>query len=896
VETGTVRVVDAGDLPPTIPFWLGEAPARTAELSEEVGALRAELEPLLARGDGEEARRVVRRRAGVSSEVADQVVVYLGAGLAALGALPTTERLVVERVFDDAEGTQLIVHAPFGGRINRALGLALRKRFCVSFDFELQAAADDDTVVLSLGPQHSFPLSHVATMLNSATATEVLTQAVLPHPMLAARWRWNLNRALVVPRARAGRRRPIHLQRMESEDLLAASWPALAACQENAAPGPIPLPDHVLVRQTVADCLTEPLDAEGLVALLEGVESGRIGVHLVESAEPSPLAHGILSGRPFTFLDGAPLEERRTRAVPVPRGLGPLGPGGLPAGLPVDPSELGPLDPTATAEVLDQVRPRPRDPDELHDLLLSLVLCRPVPDWLEWFEALEADGRAGWVSGAWAPTERRAMAEAVHRSLTDTLFADDDALAECVGGHLAVAGPVSAEALVDDAPLPTGSVRGAPLTLARVRTGLARLEGAGSAIALPDGRWCARHLLVRLHAASRGRRRRHVEPATIADFVRFAACWQHVAPGTQAEGRAGLLSVIEQLQGLEVAAGEWERTVLPARVAGYDPRWLDELCLAGEVSWGRLTPRPEATGPDGNQGADGPGLDGDVPRGGRRGSATPSSATPLAIVTRPDLNWMLAAVRMDSGVVEPDVGASADVLAVLRAGGASFRSDLAAAAGRLDSEVDEGLWDLVARGIVTADAFSAVRSLLSGRRRPRPGMRSGATRRAALGRQRAAVGSGVGEGRWSLLPEPDATATGAADGPPAEDLAEAVAWQLLARWGVVAWDLWPRESYRVPWRGVVRALRRLEARGQAMGGRFVAGISGEQYALPEAASLLAEVRRQPERGAELAVAGADPLNLTGGVLHGPRIPAVRHRSIRYHGGVPADPETTALAR
>ncbi|MGD0313868.1 MAG: DEAD/DEAH box helicase [Acidimicrobiales bacterium] len=896
VETGTVRVVDAGDLPPTIPFWLGEAPARTAELSEEVGALRAELEPLLARGDGEEARRAVRNRAGVSSEVADQVVVYLGAGLAALGALPTTERLVVERVFDDAEGTQLIVHAPFGGRINRALGLALRKRFCVSFDFELQAAADDDTVVLSLGPQHSFPLSHVATMLNSATVTEVLTQAVLPHPMLAARWRWNLNRALVVPRARAGRRRPIHLQRMEAEDLLAASWPALAACQENAAPGPVPLPDHVLVRQTVTDCLTEPLDAEGLVALLEGVETGRIDVHLVESAEPSPLAHGILTGRPFTFLDGAPLEERRTRAVPVPRGLGPLGPGGLPAGLPVDPSELGPLDPTATAEVLDQVRPRPRDPDELHDLLLSLVLCRPVPDWLEWFEALEADGRAGWVSGAWAPTERRAMAEAVHRSLTDPLVADDDALSECVGGHLAVAGPVSAEALVDDAPLPTGSVRGAPLTLARVRTGLARLEGAGSAIALPDGRWCARHLLVRLHAASRGRRRRHVEPASIADFVRFAACWQHAAPGTQAEGRSGLLSVIEQLQGLEVAAGEWERTVLPARVAGYDPRWLDELCLAGEVCWGRLTPRPEVTGPDGDRGAGGPGFEGEVPRGGRRGSATPSSATPLAIVTRPDLHWMLAAVRMDRGVVEPDVGASADVLAVLRAGGASFRSDLAAAAGRLDAEVDEGLWDLVARGIVTADAFSAVRSLLSGRRRQRTGMRSGPTRRAALGRQRASVGSGVGEGRWSLLPEPDVAATGAAGGPPGEELAEAVAWQLLARWGVVAWDLWPRESYRVPWREVVRALRRLEARGQAMGGRFVAGISGEQYALPEAASLLAEVRRHPERGAELAVAGADPLNLTGGVLHGPRVPAVRHRSIRYHGGVPADPEPATLVR
>ncbi len=886
VETGTVRVIDAGDLPPTIPFWLGEAPARSAELSEEVGALRAAVEPLLTRGDGTGARSLVRSRAGVSAEVADQVVAYLAAGLVALGALPTRDRLVVERVFDDSEGTQLIVHSPYGGRINRALGLALRKRFCVSFDFELQAAADDDTVVLSLGPQHSFPLSQVPTMLQSGTATDVLVQAVLPHPMLAARWRWNLNRALVVPRARGGQRRPIHLQRMEAEDLLAASWPALAACQENAAPGPVPVPDHVLVRQTVTDCLTEPLDAEGLVALLESMEDGRVAVHLVESVEPSPLAHGILTGRPFTFLDGAPLEERRTRAVPVPRGLGPLGADGLPPGLPVAASDLGPLDPVAAAEVLDQVRPRPRTADELHDLLLSLVVCRPVPAWQHWFDALCLDGRTGLVAGHWAPTERRTMAEGVQSSLSDPMAGDDAWLAECVGGHLDVAGPVTVEELVGEGALPTGSLHGAPLTVARARTGLARLEAAGSAIALPDGRWCARHLLVRLHAASRSRRRRHVEPAALAEFVRFAACWQHVAAGTRAEGRSGLLAVIEQLQGLEVAAGEWERTVLPARVVDYDPRWLDELCLAGEVAWGRLSPRPD--GPPEGTGAPGDGGPGGTPTpGGRRGSATPSSATPLALVTRPDLTWMLSAVRTDRAVVEPTAGASADVLNALRSEGARFRSELATVAGRLDTEIDEGLWDLVARGIVTADAFSAVRSLLSARRR-RPSARSGSARRSTLGRQRALVGTGVGEGRWSLLPEPDAGGTGPHRGPESEELAEAVAWQLLIRWGVVAWELWARESYRIPWRDVVRALRRLEARGEAMGGRFVAGMSGEQYASPEAASLLAEVRRDPNRGGEVEVAGADPLNFTGTLLGGTRVPSLRDRSVRYRGGVPTD--------
>ena len=887
VETGTVRVIDAGDLPPTVPFWLGEAPARTAELSEEVGSLRAALEPLLAAGKGEEARRIVRSNAGVSEEVAEQVVAYLGAGLAALGALPTRDRLVIERVFDESEGTQLIIHAPYGGRINRALGLALRKRFCVSFDFELQAAADDDTVVLSLGPQHSFPLPQVPAMLQSQTVTDVLIQAVLPHPMLAARWRWNLNRALVVPRSRSGQRRPIHLQRMEADDLLAATWPALAACQENAQPGPVPVPDHVLVRQTVTDCLTEPLDAAGLVTLLEDMESGRVAVHFVESAEPSPLSHGILTGRPFTFLDGAPLEERRTRAVAVPRGLGPLGPDRLPQGLSVAASELGPLDDAATAEVLDQVRPRPRDPDELHDLLLTLVLCRPVPAWHEWFTQLQRGGRAHVVAGAWASTERLSLAEALDRSASDPLVDSDEALAECIGGHLDLAGPVTVEQLVADESLPTGPVLGAPVTTARARSGLARLEAAGSAIALPDGRWCARHLLVRLHAASRSRRRRHVEPATIADFVRFLACWQHVAAGSQAEGRAGLLSVIEQLQGLELAAGEWERHVLPARVAGYDPRWLDELCLAGEVVWGRLTPRPDRD----SEVSDGSG----GPTGGRRGSSTPSPATPLAIVTRQDLGWMLAAVRTDTGAVEPAAGASADILTALRTGGACFRAELVPAAGRLPTEIDEGLWDLVARGIATADAFSAVRSLLSSRSRRRSGVRGATSRRAALGRQRAAVGSGVGEGRWSLLPQPDITGTGSQSGPPTEELAEAVAWQLLARWGVVAWELWSRESYRIPWRDVVRALRRLEARGQALGGRFVAGIAGEQYASPEAASLLADVRRDSGRGVDVVVAGADPLNLTGGVLGGDRVPAVRYRTVRYHDGVPTSLVSTPQA-
>jgi ATP-dependent helicase Lhr and Lhr-like helicase len=862
VEVGTVRVHDAGDLPPTVPFWLGEAPARTAELSEAVSDLRSALEPLLRADDGEGARQLVMARAGVSVEVAQQVVAYCAAGLAALGFLPTRRRIVVERCFDDSEGTQLIIHAPFGGRINRALGLALRKRFCVSFDFELQAAADDDTVVLSLGPQHSFPLTRVQSMLSSAHAKEVLTQAVLPHPMLAARWRWNLNRALVLPRMRGGKRRPIHLQRMEADDLLAAVWPGLAACQENAPPGPVAVPDHVLARQTVHDCLTEGLSVDGLISMWSEVESGAIAVHTVESSEPSPLSHGILSGRPFTFLDGAPLEERRTRALSLRRGLGELGPNGLP----VPTGDLGALDPDAVATVLAQVRPEPRNADELHDLLLSLVAARPVAAWSRRFDELVADRRASLTDGCWVATERARDAASLHD--------DDDAAAACVEGHLALTGPVSVEELVADAPLPGGAPRGAPVTVARARTALARLEARGSAMELPDGRWCARNLLVRLHGASRSRRRGLVDPVPITDYVRFLTHWQHVGGSTRREGRGGLLAVLEQLQGMEAPAAEWEAQILPARVEGYDARWLDELCLSGEVVWGRLTPRPE--------------------RAGRSG--TPSPSTPLAFVIRDDLDWMLRAVRAGTEAAEPEVGAAFDVLAALRARGACFRPELAPLAGRLPAEVDEGLWDLVARGIVTADAFSAVRSLLSARDRwrtrtyRRPTGRSAAGR-PGLARRRAPAGSGIGEGRWSLLPVVGGEAE--AEGadvllPGNEELAEAVAWQLLARWGVVAWEVWGRESFRVPWREVVWALRRLEARGLALGGRFVMGLSGEQYALPDAAELLARVHRSAPSGEQVVVAGADPLNVTGTILSNVRVPTRRHARVTFVDGVVVD--------
>ena len=762
---------------------------------------------------------------------------YCAAGLAALGHLPTRERLVVERCFDDSEGSQLIIHAPFGGRINRALGLALRKRFCVSFDFELQAAADDDTVVLSLGPQHSFPLTEVQSMLSSAKAPEVLTQAVLPHPMLGARWRWNLNRALVLPRMNGGKRRPIHLQRMEADDLLAAVWPGLAACQENAPPGPVAVPDHVLARQTVDDCLHEGLSVEGLVEVWARVESGAIAVHTVESSEPSPFAHAILSGRPFTYLDDAPLEERRTRALSLRRGLGELGPDGLP----VPASELAALDPDAVAVVLDQVRPRLRNADELHDLLLSLVAARPHA---RVGAVVRRAGRrrpGGMVDGCWVATERREAALA--------LGDDDDAAAACIAGHLQLAGPVTVEQLVADAALPPGRADGGAAVAGPGAHGAGPPGGQGF------GHRVARRALVRPQPPGAPARRQPQPPARHGrrGADRGVRALPHALAARDARqprsrGGPACSRSSSSCRGSRRPRPSGRPRSCPPVCTGYDPRWLDELCLSGEVVWGRLTPRAERTGRSG----------------------TPSPATPLAFVRRDDLEDMLRAVRAGSPAAEPEIGAAADVLAALRARGACFRPELAPLTGRLPAEVDEGLWDLVARGLVTADAFSAVRALLSARDR----WRTRTVRRPSgrLARRRAPVGSGIGEGRWSLLPGPEVLGAPAVDDgvllPGNEALAETVAQQLLLRWGIVAWELWSRESFKVPWREVVWALRRMEARGLVLGGRFVAGLSGEQYALPEAFDELRATHRRGANGEEVVVAGADPLNMTGSILGG----------------------------
>jgi ATP-dependent Lhr-like helicase len=856
VEAGTVRVVDAEGAAPSVPFWLGEAPGRSAELSRAVAEVRAELATRLEAGQPGEAVAWLEAEAGLGREAALEVVQYLGAALGVLGVLPAERDLVVERSFDQAGGQELVLHSPRGARVNRALGLLLRKRFCRRFDFELQAAASDDAVLLSLGPQQSFPLEQAARFLAAGALGETLTQAVLPAPMFQVRWRWNLSRALVVLRQRGGRRTPPPIQRMEADDLMAAIFPALAACQENVA-GPIEVPDHPLVRQTVADCLHEAMDLDGLARLLAEVEAGHVRVHVRDLAEPSPLAHEILNGRPYTFLDDAPLEERRSRAVALRRDL------------PAGESAAGRLDPEAVARVREEARPAPRDAEELHEVLLDVGVLRPEPAWAQWFEALAGDGRAAVADTPagprWLATERRPLVEALFPgsaltpdvALPGALAAApppdaEQAQAAVVRGHLGVLGPTTAAELA--------SLTG--LDASAVESALARLEAQGIAIrgrftaasAGPGGapEVCERRLLARIHRQSLERQRREVAPVTAQDFVRFLLRWQHVAPGTRLEGRRGLLAVVEQLQGFEAPAGAWEETIFPRRVEGYRPEWLDDLCLSGAVAWARLS------------------LPG--------GAAGASRATPLGFVVRENLAWLLAAARGDAAAPPPERGPAREILQCLRERGALFFADLVAATRRLRAEVEEGLRDLVARGLVTADGVGGLRTLTSARGRWERRM---VVAPGGLLRRRAG-GAKAAEGRWGLVPPPPVVGQDM----DTETLAEAVAEQLLARWGVVFRDLAAREGLALPWRHVLWALRRLEARGLARGGRFVTGFMGEQYALPEAVEALRRTRDRERTGELVRVGATDPLNVVGILTPGPRVTAAGRGLVVYADGLP----------
>ncbi|MEO6771968.1 MAG: helicase-related protein, partial [Kofleriaceae bacterium] len=1094
IEMARVVVEDARGQPPTIPFWFGEAPARTRELSDEVSALRGELDARLASDSDDAIATWLAAESSMPLRAAQQMVAYLAASRAALGALPRRDLIIAERFFDEAGGMQLVLHSPLGGRINRAWGLALRKKFCVSFDFELQAAATDDGIVISLGQPHSFPLDTVFGFVPSHQTREVLIQALLDRPMFEIRWRWNVTRSLTVLRRKNGKRIPPHLIKMRAADTLSVVFPQAQACAENIV-GPREVPDHPLVFETIRDCLVEAMDCEGLQQMLEQLERGEIQVLARDTVEPSPLSHELLNANPYAFLDDAPLEERRTRAVQLRRGL------------PVEPGDISTaLDPAAIALAGEEVAPVVRDLDELHDALLALWLVPEArgevwaPEARAWFDALRGHGRAtritwrvaggvgelaGVTCAAWVATERLGAIRAVLGAevAADPMLATpawsqvperEVAIGKIVSSHLDHRGPVTTRELAAELGLPLAEVLGAllalegdgailrgsfrepdPLALRRTTTMRAALAAADQG--LDDLEWCNRRVLARIHRLTLAKLRKEIEPVGAAALMRFLVRWQRVARGSQLIGADGLSRVLEQLQGFETAAGAWEREVLPARLHGYDPQWLDQLCLAGQIVWCRLSPRKSdgeaqpvlttqeqaelvaaidhvsravppleqfppglreaiAAGDKAGRSARRSSANSNFdpsplrPAFGARGAArahfersrtarldpvvasaiadhtpqleaataaleatlaaaraggataleaavaataaltgkygvlpvgvaalvgnavapppgrtprnAPSRSAPLALMLRRDVGWLragAAVAQAEAPVLTPLAAAIREHLATR---GASFLGDLVGAearptdepstaassasavrgdpaggrsAGAAPDQIEDALWELVGAGLATADGFASLRVLVDRKRGEvkSPFDRSGAANvvppvrkwqeaiRRARTRDRERPAHALSSlptaaGRWSLLPQIAATAGDA----------EASARQLLARYGVVFRDLLARESSLPPWRDLLVALRRLEARGEIRGGRFVTGFVGEQFALHEALDELRGVREPGHYPEVCRVAATDPLNLVGILTTGARVPAVLGNAVLLLDGQP----------
>ncbi|MDH0498547.1 DEAD/DEAH box helicase [Stutzerimonas stutzeri] len=862
IEAGRVRVEDAQGMPPSIPFWLGEAPGRSDELSFAVARLRGEIDQRLASAESQAAERLqpvidwLADTPGIPREAAQQIVEYLSRARSALGALPTQRRLIMERFFDESGGTQLVIHSPYGSRINRAWGLALRKRFCRTFNFELQAAATEDAIILSLSTSHSFALDEVWRYLHSASAEQVLIQALLDAPLFGVRWRWIATTALALPRMAGGRKVAPQLQRMKSEDLLATVFPDQVACLENIV-GEREIPDHPLVRQTLDDCLHEAMDSEGWLALLRRMESGEVELLTRDLPAPSPLAMEILGARPYAFLDDAPLEERRTQAVLARRWSDPE-----------SADDLGALDPEAIAAVGAEAWPEARNSDELHEALTALGCIAEAeaagqPHWLQWLAELARAGRATRLQVAhdralWTPLERLAWLRSIYPQAAcepclplpagyDQLLDEEEALVELIRARLSGFAPLPVPLIARPLALPASAVA---LALTRLEAQGYVLRGRFSPGASED-EWCERHLLARIHRYTVKRLRREIEPVELADCMRFLADWQHLSAGTRMQGREALGTLVEQLEGFQAAATAWESDLLPARLKDYGSTWLDELCRSGRIVWTRLSGRLKASG-------------------------GPVRGTPIVLLPRRQLGaWHALA----SDAPAPELSSRAQrVFDCLQTHGALFFDELQHDAHLLRSELEDALGELVAVGLVNADSFAGLRALLT------PASKRSRTARRTLGG--AFIGGMADAGRWALVRKPVAGDVAGHAVLPIEAL-EHIARVLLRRYGVVFWRLLAREAdWLPPWRELLRVYHRLEARGEIRGGRFVAGVAGEQFALPEALALLREVRKRPLAGELLAVSAVDPLNQLETLLPGSKVPALPGNRILYRDGVP----------
>ena len=848
VERDRLRVEDAHGAPPSIPFWLGEAPGRSDELSLGVSRLREEISAQLDAGGVPAAVAWLHDQLGLDESAAQQLADYLSRAKAALGVLPSQHTLVLERFFDESGGTQLVIHTPWGSRINRAWGLALRKRFCRQFNFELQAAATEDAIVLSLSTSHSFPLEEVAHYLHSNTAEHVLVQALLDAPLFPARWRWNAVTALALPRFTGGKKTPPPLQRMKSEDLLAAVFPDQVACLENIV-GEREVPDHPLVNQTLHDCLREAMDVDGLLAILRRLEGGEIAVVARDLTAPSPLAAEVLNAAPYAFLDDAPLEERRTQAVQTRRWNADGA------------DDLGRLDPDAIAAVREEAWPQVRDADEMHEALtlLGFVTADEVaanPGWNERLQALAKAKRATRLGDVWTSAEQLPLWQALHPAApmqppiaapaeyAAQSWAREDALLELVRHRLGGLGPVTVNGLAQSIHIDAGEVGQA---LLRLQSEGYVMQGRFTANA-SDTEWCERHLLARIHRYTIGRLRREIEPVSRRALMRFLFDWQHVSAATRLSGPDALVATLVQLEGYEAAAGAWESELLPARIEDYSISWLDELCRAGRISWARL-------------------------RTGSGGGSGPVRSTPIVLLPRRDMAVWTSVAGGDHGQDALLSSRAQAVADALREHGALFFDELLDTAHLLRTELEDALGELVAAGRVSADSFAGLRALLL------PAAKRDGGRHRRLRRHQ--FGGIEDAGRWAL-----ARGTATVRDKPEPEAIEHIARTLLRRYGVVFWKLLEREAPWLPsWRELLRVYHRLEARGEIRGGRFVEGLVGEQFALPEAIAPLRAVRSRADDGELVCLSGCDPLNLVGTVLVGDKVPALAGSRVLYRDGV-----------
>lgn len=867
VNSGVVRVEDAKGQPPGIPFWLGEAPARTSELSQAVSSFRNEIEQLLS--EGRDICDWLVSEMKLTPEAAQQIADYFADTYRALGAIPSQQTLVMERFFDESGGMQLVLHSPFGNRINRAWGLALRKRFCRSFNFELQAAATDDSIVISLGTQHSFPLDEVFRYLNSKTVRDLLVQALLDAPMFTIRWRWNATRSLAVPRFRGGSKLAAPLQRMESENLLAAVFPDQLACLEHIV-GDREIPDHPLVKQTIDDCLTEAMDIDGLEEVLRKIDNGEIRCIARDLPEPSPMASEILNARPYAFLDNAPLEERRTQAVYTRRASERNGGDGL-----------GILDSAGIDEVQREAWPEATNADELHDALMLLVLM--TRDEVQRTVHHEANGagaeqllnelvtakRVTQLRASdkvfWVTAERLPMLQTIYpdSTLEPELVAPEsarrgnwersDAIRELLRGRMEVSGPITVTELENIL----------NLSQSEIDSALLALEGEGFVLRgkfhsnATEQEWCDRRLLARIHRLTIDRLRAEIRPVSAQDFYRFLFAWQRVDAERRVEGPEGLQSVLEQLDGCELPLASWESAILSARVSDYDPEWLDRLCFSGRVGWARLS----------------------SPQHPNARATAPLRTSPIALYQRENLDDWLCLAATKSTI---DLSATTEsVRDALASGGALFFTELVRRTGLLPSQVEEALSELAALGFVTSDSFDGLRALLvPSNKRPTFGRNEGKRRR------KTNLASIEFAGRWSLIRKEPVTQSNGAGSARHDAAAEKFARVLLRRYGVVFRRLLERESLAVTWYELGRIYRRWEARGEIRGGYFIAGVSGEQFALPEAIGLLRSIRKTALSNELVTLSAADPLNLQGILTPGSRVAAFTANRLSFRAGLP----------